>query len=94
MTKEQRKKYNAEKQRLYRKLTRGKEARKYEKSEHYQDGRMTIEQIMTAAGHCGFCGCLLSSEWHDKHPLVGCERYIREYHQGVPPRGDESPKLV
>ena len=50
-------------------MKRGKPPREYNK----------IEDIMREAGHCGFCGCLLASEWHDKHPLVGCERYIEAY---------------
>lgn len=27
--------------------------------------------------HCGFCGMLLSSEYHKLHPLRGCERYMQ-----------------
>ena len=80
MTHEQRKAYNAEKQRLYRELQRGKPAREYKKTESYRIGFMSIEVIMKQAGHCGYCGILLSHPWHDAHPLVGCERYIKEYH--------------
>lgn len=32
----------------------------------------TTEAIMKEAGHCGYCGMLLESEYHKKHPLVGC----------------------
>ena len=69
MTKEKWRVYNKEKQRLYRDMKRGKPPRLYTK----------IEDIMREAGHCGFCGMLLISKYHQIHPLIGCERYIREW---------------
>jgi len=75
---EQRRKYLTEKAREYRIKKRG-EPRKYIKTEAFKLRSISIEVIMKEAGHCGFCGCLLSHEWHDKHPLKGCERYIKEY---------------
>ena len=69
MNREQWRVYNREKQRVYREIKRGCPARQYVK----------IEEIMKAAGHCGFCGMLLDAEYHNKHPLKGCERYIREW---------------
>ena len=89
MNQTERRIYNREKQRMYRDIQRGRPARPYKKSPTYG---MTIEEIMKAAGHCGFCGCLLTSEWHDKHPLVGCMRYIAEYKGRVLGTSD-SPKV-
>lgn len=79
MNKEEWRVYNRQKQAEYRLKKRG-EPRKYIKTEAFFHRSISIEVIMKEAGHCGFCGILLSNEWHDKHPLVGCERYIKEYH--------------
>ena len=75
-----RREYLTLKAREYREKQRGKPARPYKKTENYQIGFMSIEVIMKQAGHCGYCGILLSHPWHDAHPLVGCEKYIKEYH--------------
>jgi hypothetical protein len=66
MNREQWRVYNREKQRIYREIKRGCPARPYVK----------IEEIMKAAGHCGFCGMLLTSEYHQKHPLIGCQKFM------------------
>lgn len=79
MTSDKRKVYNREKQRFYRTMRRGKPARPYVKTDLYVPPRTTTEEILRAAGHCPYCGILLSSEWHDKHPLVGCMKAIKEY---------------
>lgn len=79
MTKDELRAYNREKQASYRLKRRGV-PRKYTKTILFIQRFTPIEEIMKSAGHCGYCGILLSHEWHDKHPLVGCMRYIKEYH--------------
>ena len=79
MNREQWRVYNRQKQRIYRDIKRGRPPHPYNK----------VEEILRQAGHCGFCGMLLSAEYHQKHPLIGCQKFM-----GRPPRGDESPKLV
>ena len=90
--------YKRRKQKEYRDKARGKAPHHkptfvgYTITERVKDIRLTTEEIMQRAGHCGYCGCLLTHEWHDKHPLVGCERYIREYRDGLLGSSD-SPKV-
>lgn len=63
---EKRRKYLTEKAREYNTKKRGKPARKYITFTQ-------VEIIFKSAGHCSYCGCLLSSEWHAKNMLKGCE---------------------
>lgn len=71
MNQDQRRKYNREKQALYRFKRRGK-PRKYTKGTAFFQRHMTTEEIFGLPGHCSFCGMLLSSEYHKVNKLVGC----------------------
>lgn len=62
--------YNALKQKIYRD--------KAPNSHHGQVGRPKKE-VFSTPDHCKFCSMLLTSDYHNKHPLVGCEKYIHEY---------------
>ena len=74
MNREEWRVYNRNKQKYYRNLRRGKPARPYNKS----------DDIMKSEGHCGCCGMLVSSDYHQRHPLVGCLKWA-EKHSEVPP---------
>lgn len=66
MTPEERRVYNARKQREYRR-------RRGLKREPYKPLTISAtEEILKSAGHCGYCGMLLESDYHKTHPLVGC----------------------
>ena len=98
MKREERNAYNRRKQKEYRDLKRGAPPHhkptfiKYTITARVLNIHVPTEQILKQAGHCGYCGMLLDHEYHDKHPLVGCERYIREYRDGLLGSSD-SPKV-
>ena len=90
MNREQKLAYKKRKQKEYRDKARGKPPHHrptfvaYTITTAVLNIHVPTEEILKSAGHCGYCGCLLSHEWHDQHPLVGCERYIREYGESYP----------
>lgn len=65
MNKDQWRKYNREKQWEYRCKKRGGLPRSYINEKR-------AEEIFKSVGHCAHCGMKLESEYHQKHPLVGC----------------------
>lgn len=62
--------YNRTKQKEYRDKKRGKPAH----HSVYYVGYQKVDVILKSPGHCTFCGMLLESEYHKKHPLVGCQK--------------------
>lgn len=79
MTTEERKEYNKKKQKEYRDKQRGEPPHhrptfvKYTITEAVLNIHIPTEEILKEAGHCSYCGMLLTSEYHQKHPLVGCQ---------------------
>jgi hypothetical protein len=62
--------YHAKKQKAYRDIKRGKPPHHLPTFVKYT----RAEEVFIASGHCSYCGMLLSSEYHKKHPLVGCQK--------------------
>ena len=82
VTREQWVEYNRRKQREYRNAKRGKDPREYIK--RIPEPYRRWDDVFMSEGHCGCCGMLLSSEYHQGHPLVGCLKWA-EKHPEVPP---------
>lgn len=64
-----RREYKRLKQMEYRTRKRGCPPRSWR---HTED---VMNELVKLEGHCKFCGMLLESEYHKKHPLVGCLKY-------------------
>lgn len=71
--------YNRKKQIEYRTKKRGRPPHHSTTFVKYT----RIEEILTSEGHCGFCQMLLSSDYHNNHPLVGCRRHIEKYRKSL-----------
>jgi len=88
MNREERNAYNRRKQKEYRDLKRGAPPHhkptfvKYTITARVLNIHVPTEEILRQAGHCSYCGMLLESEYHQKHPLVGCQVAARNDNYG------------